>query len=91
MTESSAPEQIPDPQDPPENSAAVVLDGKRYALDALSETAQKNIASIRFCDEAIQQKRNELAIADTARMAYQSALNRELAKGSPNDGSDSAG
>jgi len=85
------PTQIPDPQATPENAAAVVLDGERYPLDQLSEAAHKTIASIRFCDEAIQQRRNELAIADTARLAYQSALKREAGKGRQDDPSATQG
>lgn len=76
-----APEQIPEPGETPENAPALVMDGKRYLLDQLSESARQTIASIRFCDEAIQQRRNELAIADTARIAYLAALKREMAKG----------
>ncbi len=60
--------------------AVVTLDGVRYSIDQLSETARQTLASIRFCDEAIQQRQNELAIADTARRAYGAALKRELAK-----------
>ena len=90
MTNSS-PEQVPDPQATPENAAAVVMDGKHYPLDQLSEAARGNIASIRFCDEAIQQRRNELAIADTARLAYDAALKRELAKGNENEQPDTPG
>lgn len=90
MTNSS-PEQVPDPQATPENAAAVVMDGVRYPLDQLGDTARRNIGSIRFCDEAIQQRRNELAIADTARIAYEAALKRELAKGSQNGKSGASG
>lgn len=67
-----------DPQASPENAGALVLDGKRYALDQLSEAARKTIASIKYCDELIQLRRNELAVADTARMAYSRALKNEL-------------
>jgi hypothetical protein len=34
--------------------------------------------SLSFVEEQIQQRRNELAIADTARLAYQAALKREM-------------
>lgn len=77
-----APAPIPEPGETPETAPALVMDGKRYSLDQLSKAARQTIASIRFCDEAIQQRRNELAIADTARIAYLAALKREMAKGS---------
>lgn len=88
---NSASVQVPDPKDPPENSAAVVLDGKHYPLDQLSEAAHQNIASIRFCDEEILQRKNELAVADTARSAYEAAFKRETAKGDGNDQSGTPG
>lgn len=71
----------------PENIAApqetvVTLDGVNYSLDQLDDDARKMLASIRFCDEAIRQRENELAVADTARLAYGAALKRELAKAS---------
>lgn len=91
MTTSPSPDHIPDPEAVPENAAAVVLDDVRYPLDQLSDAARGNIASIKFCDEAIQQRRNELAVADTARMAYASALKREMGKGDTNDSADAPG
>jgi len=60
--------------------AAVTLDGVSYSLDQLSDVARQNLASIRYCEEMIRQRNNELAIADTARLAYTGALKRELAK-----------
>ena len=82
---NSASVQVPDPKAPPENSAAIVMDGTHYPLDQLSKVAHSNIASIRFCDEEILQRKNQLAIADTARIAYEAALKRETAKGGIND------
>ena len=53
------------------------IDGTSYDLDSLSQTARDTIASLQFVEEQIQQKQNEWAIADTARMAYTFALKRE--------------
>jgi hypothetical protein len=36
------------------------------------------IENIHYCDEQILQRQNEWAVADTARMAYTAALQREL-------------
>lgn len=58
--------------------AKVTIDGVEYDMDALSEEAKATIASIRFVDEQLQEKRNQLAIADTARIAYSNALNKDL-------------
>ena len=58
--------------------AKVTIDGTEYEMDALPEKAKEIVASIRFVDEQLQEKRNQLAIADTARMSYGNALNKEL-------------
>jgi hypothetical protein len=58
----------------------ITIDGKTYKLADLSEQARAQLANIRFCDERIQQLRNELAVSDTARMGYSNALKRELEK-----------
>jgi len=39
-----------------------------------------SIANIQFVDQQIQQLNNEWAVCDTARMAYEAAFKRELAK-----------
>ena len=56
----------------------ITIDGTNYDLDSLSQTARDTIASLQFVEDQIQQKQNEWAIADTARMAYANALKREL-------------
>jgi hypothetical protein len=58
----------------------ITIDGKTYKLADLSEQARAQLANIRFCDERMQQLRNELAVSDTARMGYSRALKRELDK-----------
>ena len=58
----------------------ITIDGKTYKLADLSEQARAQLANIRFCDERMQQLRNELAVSDTARMGYSNALKRELEK-----------
>ena len=58
-------------------SKTITIDGTNYDLDSLSQTARDTIASLQFVEEQIQQKQNEWAIADTARIAYTFALKRE--------------
>lgn len=58
----------------------LTVDGKTYDASALPEAVRAQIANIRFCDEQIQQLRNEWAVADTARLGYAAALKRELAR-----------
>jgi hypothetical protein len=62
----------------------IKIDDKEYALADLSETARMHVANIKFVDALIQQRNNEWAISDTARLAYTAALKRELTKSSPN-------
>ena len=58
----------------------ITIDGTPYELDRLSQTARDTIASLQFVEEQILQTQNELAICDTARMAYAAALKREMNK-----------
>ena len=60
--------------------STIKIDGTEYSLESLSENAQSQIANIRFVDTQVQQLNNELAVADTARMGYTSALKAELEK-----------
>lgn len=59
--------------------AKVTIDGIEYETEALTEQAQSTIRSLQFVEERLQQRRNELAVADTARSAYMGALKNSLA------------
>ena len=56
----------------------ITIDGIEYNLDDLSDNSKAQIASIQFVDAQIQNLNNELAVADTARIAYTNALKAEL-------------
>lgn len=56
----------------------ITIDGIEYNLDDLSDNSKAQIASIQFVDTQIQNLNNELAVADTARIAYTNALKAEL-------------
>lgn len=58
----------------------ITIDGTSYALASLSQAARDTIASLQFVEVQIQQKQNEWAIADTARLAYSNALKCEYKK-----------
>jgi hypothetical protein len=58
----------------------ITIDGKEYDLANASDAAKAQLDSLKFVNEQIVQRNNELQIADTARMGYMSALKRELAK-----------
>lgn len=56
----------------------ITIDGKEYALDALSDQAKAQLVSLRACDQKIQQLQLDLAITQTARNAYANALKAAL-------------
>ena len=60
--------------------AVITIDDTEYAVADLTEAARAHIANIQFVDAHIQQLNNEWAVCDTARMAYEAAFKRELAK-----------
>lgn len=61
--------------------AKITVDGKEYLIADLSENARAQIKNISFCDEQIQQRSSEWAIADTARIGYTAALKRAAKAG----------
>ena len=56
----------------------ITLDGKDYETDEMSDNAKAQLASLQFNEVHMQRLRNELAIADTAKIAYTRALKIEL-------------
>lgn len=63
--------------------ATIKIDGKDYETEDFRDQAKATIGSLQFVDAKLQQLRNELAICDTARLAYGRALKRELEKVQP--------
>jgi hypothetical protein len=58
--------------------AKIKIDDTEYDSENFSDNAKAQLASLQFSDVHINRLRNELAIADTARMAYVAALKKEL-------------
>ena len=56
----------------------IKIDDRNYELDAFSEDAKANLASLRFADAEIERLTAQLAIARTARSAYAQALRQLL-------------
>jgi hypothetical protein len=59
----------PDTQKP-----AIFVDGKGYALDALSPEARAQLASLQFADGEVKRLQAQLAVANTAVNAYRNAF-----------------
>ena len=58
--------------------AKIKLDDVEYDTDEMSDNAKAQLASLQFNEAHINRLKNELAIADTAKIAYVNALKREL-------------
>jgi hypothetical protein len=58
--------------------ATITIDGKEYDSDALSDGATAQLLSLQAVDRRIENLQEELAILQTARIAYGNALKTEL-------------
>ena len=56
------------------------IDGKDYDLSDISDAARAQLQNVQFVNEQILQKNNELQVAQTAKIGYSRALDRELQK-----------
>ena len=56
----------------------IKLDDVEYDTEDTSDNAKAQLASLQFNEAHINRLKNELAIADTAKIAYVNALKREL-------------
>ena len=58
----------------------LTLDGQLYAFADLPPVAHATLASIQFVEARLQRLRGEMAVSQTAHVAYACALKAELAK-----------
>ncbi|MCK5871250.1 MAG: hypothetical protein KAG26_00365 [Methylococcales bacterium] len=63
-----------------ETQAKVSIDDVEYIYDDLSDEAKAQIQSIQFADNEIARLNAQLAVANTAKIAYQNALKDVLAQ-----------
>jgi len=54
------------------------VDGQDFYASNLSDQARAHLDNLQFVNEQIMQKNNELQIADSARIMYNSVLKQEL-------------
>ena len=52
----------------------ITIDGKDYDLDDLSDEAKNQLQALQATDRRIRETQQELAILQTARLAYAAAL-----------------
>ena len=61
-----------------QDEVEVTVDGVTYQLSDLSEAAQEQVANLQFVDAQMAALNSKLAVYQTARNAYQSALQQLL-------------
>lgn len=61
-----------------DNEQKVTIDGTEYLLSALSDEAKAQITNLKFVENEIMQLKAKLAIASTAKLAYQAALKNAI-------------
>lgn len=61
-----------------EHDPKVTIDGTEYLLSSLNDEAKAQITNLRFVENEIAQLKAKLAIANTAKLAYQSALKNAM-------------
>ena len=61
--------------------AKITIDGKEYDTDSLSDEAKQQLQMLQFSEQEIARLQVQLALAQTARIAYGNALKSELEKG----------
>lgn len=59
-------------------SEKVTIDGKDYIFNDLSEKAKNDLLSVQMVDRKINEKKQEMAILQTARNAYAHSLSEQL-------------
>ena len=57
---------------------SIRLDGQTYALADLSQVAQDTLVSLQFVESRLRELHGELAVSQTAHVAYARALKVEL-------------
>ena len=61
-----------------EKANTITIDDKDYNLDDLSDECKSEIQSLQFCEGEIARLNAKLAVAGTAKIAYQRALAKLL-------------
>lgn len=60
--------------------SSIVIDGEEYDITDPSAEVKMQLSNIKFVSEQILQRNNELQVAETAKIGYTRALQRELEK-----------
>jgi len=60
------------------NMTTITIDNINYELETLNDEAKNQLASIQFVDGELQRLNAQIAVLQTARLAYFNALKKEL-------------
>ena len=60
--------------------ASITIDGKDYDIDATSDEAKQQLASLQFTQNEIKRVTAQIAVFKTAAATYSNALKNELDK-----------
>lgn len=66
-----------------EKKQTITLDGASYAVSDLTRTARDTLQSIQFVESKLRQLQGELAVSQTAHVAYARSLKAELVPQAP--------
>jgi hypothetical protein len=58
----------------------IKIDNKEYDLETLPDSVKEQLASLQFVDAETQRLKSQIAVLQTARIAYAQALNDSLSK-----------
>jgi len=61
-----------------ETTPTITLDGAGYAVSDLTQPARDTLQSLQFVEARLRQLRGEMAVSQTAQVAYARALKVEL-------------
>jgi hypothetical protein len=61
-----------------DSERTIKIDGAEYPLSSLSDEAKMQITNLRFVENELIQLKAKLAIANTAKIAYQAALKNAI-------------
>ena len=70
-----------------ETTPTITLDGAGYAVSDLTQTAGDALQSLQFVEAKLRQLQGELAVSQTAHVAYARALKSELERQVPTESS----
>jgi hypothetical protein len=60
--------------------AKVTINGKEYETDTMSKEARDSLTNIKLCDDRVLELQRDLAITQTARVAFAQTLKGQLPK-----------